>query len=105
MANIQIASSVNMLGAVTWEGAVTSYNASEITISNGTLQGVYTGNFTYDGTGNVNGTLTGYTQTIDGELLYSVTGLDMSAYTAEQLIESNQAQAFFQIALAGNDTF
>jgi serralysin len=37
--------------------------------------------------------------------MFSITGLNMSAYNAEQLINSNQIPALLQQALAGNDQF
>jgi Ca2+-binding RTX toxin-like protein len=105
MAQIQISGPVDMHSVDTWYGYIASYDASHIVIVNGSLQGIYTGSFTYDGTGQVYGTLTGFSQTYSGLPLVAATGLSVSANVAERLIQSDQIQAFLQTALSGNDQF
>ena len=94
-----------MHAVTTTYGTVTTYNASRLVITAGSLQAIYTGSFTYDNSGNVYGTLTGFSTTITGVQIYTATGLNVSANVAEQLINSNQNQIFFQTALSGNDQF
>jgi Ca2+-binding RTX toxin-like protein len=105
VANILVSSPLNMHNVTTSYGTVTSYDASELTITIGSLQVIYTGSFTYDGSGNVFGTLTGLEELLAGVPILTATGLNVSANLAEQLINSNQDQALFQTALAGNDQF
>jgi Ca2+-binding RTX toxin-like protein len=105
VANILVSSQLNMHDVTTSYGTVTSHGTSELTITIGSLQAIYTGSFTYDGSGNVFGTLTGLEELLTGVPIFTATGLNVSANLAEQLIDSNQDQALFQTALAGNDQF
>jgi Ca2+-binding RTX toxin-like protein len=105
MARIQISSPLDMHSVDTWDGYIASHDANNIVIVNGSLQGIYTGNFTYDGTGQVYGTLTGFSETYSGLSIVTASGLNVSANIAESLIQSDQIQAFLQTALAGDDQF
>jgi hypothetical protein len=105
MALIQISAPIDMHALSTWYGNVAAADASHIQIVNGSLVGTYSGSFSYDASGNVYGTLTGFSETMSGLPMFSVTGLNMSAYNAEQLIQSKQIPALLQAALAGNDQF
>ncbi|MBV9249200.1 MAG: hypothetical protein JO227_08165, partial [Acetobacteraceae bacterium] len=105
MASIQISSSLDMHSFSTWYGNISSYDATHITVTNGPLQGIYTGTFGYDAYGNVYGTLTGFTETFSGLPAFSISGMNVSATYAEQLIASNQIQTLFQTALSGDDQF
>jgi hypothetical protein len=105
MATIQVSSTLNMHTLTDWFGTFGIVNSAEIQIINGPLVGTYSGGFTYDNSGDVFGTLTGFTETLSGVLQLSVTGIGVSANTAEQLVQSNQLQSLFQIALSGNDNF
>jgi Ca2+-binding RTX toxin-like protein len=104
MATIQFSSSANMHNVVTVFGNATVHDADHIVIVAGAIESIYTGSFSYDSTGNVFGTLTGLTNIVSGTLVASVTGLNVSANLAEQLIQNGQLQTFFQTALGGNDT-
>jgi hypothetical protein len=105
MATVQLLSSLNMLTASTWYGTIVAYNSAQIEIENGSLIGTYYGNFSYDTQGDVFGTLTGFTETYTGIPILSITGLNVSASTAEQLIQDNELQQLFQLALTGDDQF
>jgi hypothetical protein len=59
----------------TWYGNLVAADSDHIAIAIGSMVGTYTGNFAYDGHGNVYGTLTGYYVTNAETLLYSATGL------------------------------
>jgi len=105
MATIDISSFIDMHSVGTWYGVVISYDANHITIGNGALQGTYYGYFGYDIYGDVYGTLTGISESYHGASILKVTGLDMSASYAAQLINANQIQQLLQVALSGNDDF
>lgn len=55
----------NMIDASVWYGTVEVANASQIIISNGVDETIYSGRFTYDSSG-VHGTLTGITELVYG---------------------------------------
>jgi serralysin len=113
MANIQISASVNMYASQVWYGTVLSHDASHITVAAGAanqlvpggLEAIYTGNFTYSNTGEVYGTLTGYTSLLYGIQQFTASGLSVSANDAMHLINAGLLQSFYQTALAGNDQF
>jgi serralysin len=52
----------------------------------------------------VGGTLTGYSATYNGGLVYTATGLSVAAATAYQLIQSNNVAQLEAVALSGADT-
>jgi len=89
MATIQISANANMLDVDTWYGTLAEYNSSEIVIESGAFASIYTGSFTYDTSGNVYGTLTGFSNTESGVIVDSVFGESVSANYAEQLIDSD----------------
>lgn len=105
MAQIQLSYPVDMTSSNVWYGAIAGYDSNHITIANGPFVGIYTGSFTYGQNDQVYGTLTGYTFSIGGRIVGSITGLNVSANFAEQCIQSNNLQPLFQVALAGNDQF
>lgn len=105
MASAQIYSSINMLDASVWYGTVVAATASVIQIVGGRNQTNYYGNFSYDGTGRVYGTLTGTTEIENGKIVATTTGLSVDATFAQYYIQSNNLQPFFQAAAAGDDQF
>jgi Ca2+-binding RTX toxin-like protein len=81
---------------------LTSATSTEITFTGGGDTYVYTGSFTYAG-GSAFGTMTGFETFVGGTLTEEVTGLSVNANTAFTLVENNELQALFQLALPGND--
>ena len=106
MASVAISySPFDMHAMNTWYGTLTASDASHISISSGAVTATYFGNFSYDASGNVSGTWTGYSVTIGAYTALTVSGLNVSASYAEQMINSDQLQALFQTAFSGDDQF
>jgi Domain of unknown function (DUF4214) len=106
MANVQVlATSGDMRTSSVVFGTAVSHDANRIDIVAGSVESIYTGSFSYPGTGEVFGTLTGLTTLGSGSTSYVATGLNMPAIDATHLIQAGQMQGFFQEALAGNDQF
>lgn len=104
MARIWTSAALNMDYLSVRSGTVEVYNSRNIVISSGSLTGTYSGQFTYDNYGNVFGKLNSYTNAISGNLVFSVTGLDLNAYTVMNYVE-NSDSALYRYALGGNDQF
>ena len=111
MATVYIYSSLNMNSASVFYGTVLVANASEIVISDGVDETIYSGSFGYDPTRSiygaelVYGTLTGITEYHLGSPVYQATGLAIDATTAEYYIQSGNPLPLLELALAGNDQF
>lgn len=86
-------------------GVATIASSTQIEIVAGSLKGDYFGQgFTYSSTGAVvGGTLTGYSAVYNGNASYSVTGLNLPAATAYQLIQSSNLLQLEALALSGDD--
>lgn len=105
MATITAFTALNMNNPTVWYGQVTSYNASQITLSNGPYTGTYRGSFSYDQFGNVYGVLRGYDFAVNGAPAATVSGLNVDAYSFMLYIQNGDAEGAYQLALAGGDTF
>ena len=81
MTTVAVDAPLNMHTLNTWYGSLVVANASEIEISNGSLAGIYYGNFTYDASGNVQGTWTSYKEFFSGYVALTINGLNFSAST------------------------
>jgi Ca2+-binding RTX toxin-like protein len=103
MAAVNFFVPTNMATSQTFAGTLTGATSSQITITDGFNTGIYQGQFTYSSTGQVSGTLLGYEQFAGSLLTEQVTGLHVDMSVAAGLINSNQVQALFQLALQGND--
>ena len=108
MATVRIGSAapVDMRSANTVFGTARIATSTQIEIVAGSFVGDYFGRgFTYSPNGAVvGGTLTGYSQTFNGGLVVTATGLDVAAATAYQLIQSNNDIQLEATALSGDDT-
>ena len=109
MATIQIFAPIDMHNANSFVGTLVAQDSNHIQFANhaliGPMVGTYYGNFSYDASGNVFGTLTGYTSTRSGVLQWSVSGLNFPMTIAIPLIDNNQLQQLFSEVLSGNDQF
>ena len=88
-------------------GTATMATSTQIEIVSGALKGDYFGQgFAYSSSGEVvGGTVTGYSTTYNGGAVYSVTGLNISAATVYQLVQSGNPLQLSALALSGDDTF
>ena len=97
-------SSLNMNDFSVWYGEITSYNASQITVSAGLRTGQYLGHFNYSPYGDVYGQLTGYVQRYGASKEFEVSGISVDAYWTMIQIGNGNAQAVFSYALRAHDT-
>ena len=108
MATVSIGSAapVDMHNVYTIYGTAWIATSTQIEIVAGSYVWNYFGQgFTYSFNGAVvGGTLTGYSQTYNGGLVVTATGLNVPAATAYQLIQSNNDIQLDATALSGNDT-
>lgn len=107
MAEVKIGagSAFDMTGSQALTGALTQATSSLIEIVAGPEVGDYTGQgFTYSGNALVGGTLTGYSLSLGGNPLATVSGIAVPAATAFQLITQNRLPDLYAAALSGNDT-
>ncbi len=106
MATIYLYTNLNMHNASVYYGTVLEATASEIAISNGVDQTIYLGNFTYDASGAVHGTLNTIYSYVNSNVAWIADDLNMNASVAYEDIQVlGNAQAFLQAALAGDDQF
>ena len=106
MATVYLYTNLNMHNATVYYGTVLEATASEIAISNGVDQTIYLGNFTYDASGAVHGTLNTIYSYVNWNVAWIADGLNMNASVAYEDIQVlGNAQAFLQAALAGDDQF
>jgi hypothetical protein len=88
--------------------SLTGATSTQITLSNGFDTEIFGGNFTYGGT-QVFGTVTsiedlaGSTGGLGSTLVAQITGLNIDANAASNLIANNQYPALFQLGLGGDD--
>ncbi|WP_323785513.1 hypothetical protein [Thalassovita sp.] len=95
---------LNMDELTAWHGTVQSYDSSQFTVVSGNYRAQYTGAFSYDFYGNVYGELHGFSMDIGGTPQYSISGLDVDAYTAySNYVSNNNLSALFELALSGAD--
>ena len=76
-----------------WFGFVVFSDASTIIISDGVRTTEYTGSFVYSPLGDVSGTLTGVTESVNGQPLYTVTDINADAsevYFAIQILADQE---------------
>lgn len=106
MANATFYTPADMDDDDVWYGYVTSFDSSQITISNGYRTVQYLGsNFTFDDAGVTGGTVTGYRYSVGGQLQAVLTDLNASATTIQAYLDGGQGEALFQYVFRFNDTF
>ncbi len=105
MATVQISGPLDLLNLAEWYGTTAAADSTHITIVNGPLVGTYIGSFTYDTQGNVYGTLKGINETLYGQPIFNISGLDLSAHYVQQLLQANSISALEETVLSGNDQF
>ena len=111
MATVNLFAQTNMSSSNIWYGTVYRNTSSEIILSNGYYGGIYYGSgFRYSGYSVTGGTLTGYDGAINVniysltyDLAITVRGLNLSARTAYNYIQSGNALGLQEWALSGND--
>lgn len=104
MAAVTAGTAMNMATAQVWSGSVTGATPTRITITGGFRTGVCLGTFAYDTIGNVFGTLTAYQGLRGSTLDFTVSGVQVDAFLAMNLINASQLQTLYEIGLVGNDT-
>lgn len=92
------------VGNLNW-GTIRQATGNSIAVSNGSHMMYFTGSFTYDSTGRylTGGTLTAFSETQNGALLYAVSGLNVSATTFVNWVYSNANTTARQTMLSGAD--
>ena len=103
MANLSFYTQANMANFYVWNGYVSSYSYSHISLSNYPYSATYYGSFTYSSTGLSGGTVTGYEQSYYGELSYEVDSASVSATTLYRYLNSGNGAAVQSYVLSGND--
>lgn len=104
MATINAYLRLNTVDPNVWYGTVTSATSSQLVISDGYNTGVYSGfGFAYNGNTVVGGTLTGYTQYVNGYLTGEVTNFAVPASVATYYISNNQLGPLLAYVLSGSD--
>lgn len=105
MSSITLAKSFSFTQAQDWNWVVTQKSSTQITISDGTHTQVFGGAFTFSTTGAPSGTVTTSSYSENGELKYSVTGMNSDAARlhthAETFGDTDQTYAY---VFQGNDT-
>jgi len=103
MATVNFYQPGDMFSPYIWYGVVFEATSSRIGLSDGYRFGYYSGSFSYKSGDLAGGTLTGYTQYIDGALDYVASGAKFSAKTAKAYIDAGDASGLQSLILAGND--
>lgn len=85
---------VDMSDLDVWYGEVESYDSKHITLSSGTITGTYYGDFSFDAYGDIYGRMTGYTSKANGHISSQITGADIDAHEAMELIDSGSANLY-----------
>lgn len=94
----------DMSSSATWEGNLTGYSNSYISIANGTHSATYYGSFTFDSNGLTGGTVTGYTEKTNGVEDFTITGASANALTVDSLLNSTDEFALDRYIFSGADT-
>lgn len=94
---------VDMTQNSIWYGNITAATSNKITIKNGGLEENYYGSFTYVN-GWPHGTLTGTDFSVNGVKQWSVSGLNLDAYTMAYYIQTGNATAAMNYAFSGSDS-
>lgn len=106
MTTVRISAEIDMHQTDTWYGTVNYADSEKIIIEGGSFRAVYTGAFTYDYQNEqIYGTLTGYEEFYGDNSLIDVTGINISANYAFNLVQSGNTQQLVQTVLSGNDQF
>ena len=111
MATVNLYTQTDMANPVIWYGTVYRNTSSQIILSDGYRGGIYYGSgFTYSGYSVNGGALTGYDgginvniYTLSYDPTFTVRGLNLSAITAYNYIQSGNALGLQEWALSGND--
>lgn len=103
MVDVVFNTQFNMLTQSVFFGRLTENSASRIVIQDGGRTGVYEGNFTYSVSGEVFGTMRGYTEYRGGSVAWGVSEINFDANTAFRFINAGALQGLFTNALSGPD--
>lgn len=87
-----------------WYGAIASVSATEIVWSDGVTETTFLGKFKLRGSTIIGGTLSEFTQTINGEDYVSVTGLNYSGGALQGFWNTSNYSSFLKAIYAGNDS-
>lgn len=104
MARISSSRGLDMSRFDVWQGVVTSYDSRQITITAGSVAGVYRGHFTYDSWGDVYGQLDSYTNLVNGRAVFSITDMGVDAHVMMNYVDWEDASAYAYV-LSRADTF
>ncbi len=94
---------LNMFAPPMWEGDISSYSGSHITIADATHSATYYGTFYYNDYGLSGGTVTDYVTNHLGPE-YEAHGMSLDALAVYAYEESDNMVGLIQYALEGNDT-
>ena len=83
---------------------IVSATATDITISEGTITGIWSGKFTYSNTELTGGTVARYRQYDNGTLQFEVTGINRPALTIKDYWDNDDESGLYQYALSGADS-
>ncbi|WP_279653759.1 calcium-binding protein [Pseudomonas morbosilactucae] len=106
MATITLSSSFDFTQPQDWDWVLSDSSPTFITITDGVHEQTFTGSFTFGANDSVSGTATGSTYSVNGNLVYTITGMSKSASTlADFATTLGDTQATYAYVLSGNDTF
>jgi Tol biopolymer transport system component/methionine-rich copper-binding protein CopC len=104
MPTVNLASSFSFASDLDWEWEVLGNTASLITLGDGTHTQTFSGSFSYSPDGVVSGTVTATTFSLNGALVYSITGMAANATQIQAYAESfGDTQATNAYVLQGAD--
>lgn len=104
MATVEAYRSTNLVNPNSWFGDIVRATSTEIVISDGYRTAVYEGyGFSYFGYEVVSGTLTGYRDYYEGNLLNQIYGFALPAAAVSDFIDQNNLQPIFREALKYDD--
>ncbi len=108
MAKVTLSTSFNMLAPQDWAWVVNAATASFLSLTDGLHTQTFTGSFTYGANGVVSGTVSSTSYYVNGQLVYTVTGMTAGANSASVLqghaSTFGDTQQTYAYVLSGNDS-
>ena len=105
MAVVNLSQSFSFASDQDWDWEVAGATSSSLTITNGTYKQSFSGSFSYDPDGNVSGTATATSFYSNNALVYSISGLSVSAAKLQEFADTfGDTQETYAYTLRGNDT-
>ena len=103
MAQLTLKQSIDMSQIASWDGDVVIANASQIRISDGYRTQDYFGTFNYNSAGYLSGGTLTATDAYQNGLYFSITGMNVNAAYAANLIDAGDVPSALKAALSSDD--